>query len=340
MLIRHDAVSSNELHLLGGLRAGTHQDGHLILYPTTDGKVLACKSVRDTRAYYQTFRKIGTDLIGHERHTTIAGKQPDSLWTQFYSGKRRQFEVADHWSGIAHTSHKAGNHDLATLAKHIAFTFRVSELRLRDCSREYGWQNEHAVVGKIRPNGRFWHIKSFDLDMALHSLLTDMGTARDYLGHFTSRYILREKQPCDSMAKLYERAKKNKLQVSEAGSAALIGKILQICDPTSAEGWMARLSEFRNIIMHRAPIGSIASEHYLTAKTLFGGEGQVFQIFFGIPRDPIAAANTDFVDALAHFLELFRRLREFGYLVADASGVEPTILQITDKDIVARPVTG
>jgi hypothetical protein len=340
MFIRHEAEGYNELHLLGGLRAGTHEDGYLVIFPTTDGKVLAWKSVTDTRGYHRAFRQFGTDLIGHERHTTVSGKQPQSFWFQFNPGKRREYDVADHWSAIAHTSRQAGNLDVADLAKHVAFAFRVSELRLRGCSREYACQNDYAVVEKIKPNGRFWNFKSFDLDMALHSLLADMGTARDYLGHFISRHVLREDKPSDSMAKLYDRAKRSKLTISERTHGDLIEKILQICDPGSAEGWMARLSEFRNIIIHRAPIGSIANEHYLTAKTLRAKDNEAFQIFFGIPRDPISAPNVDYVDALMHFLDLFRRLREFGYMVADATDIAPTMLHLTDRDFVTRPVEG
>jgi len=333
MIVRHVA-GSYELHLLGGLRAGTHQDGYLVIFPATDGKLLAHKSVTNTVLYYEAIRQLGTDLIGHERRMAIPGKQPLSLWTPFNPGKR-PYGVADHWSGIARALRKAGNLAAAELAKHIAFAFRVSELRLRDCSREYGWQNSEAVVAKIKPNRRFSNIRSFDLDMALHSLLTEMGTARDYLAHFISLHVLREVRPCDSMAKLYGRAKRDKLEIAAQGSEALIEQILQICDPASAEGWMARLSEFRNSIIHRAPIGSMANEQYLIAKTLSVGDKEAFQIFFGIPRDPISAPNADYVDALAHFLGLFRRLREFAYTVADASEIAPTIQMFTDKDFVS-----
>ena len=36
MLIKGEGVAHDELHLLGGLRAATHQDGYLIVYPTMD----------------------------------------------------------------------------------------------------------------------------------------------------------------------------------------------------------------------------------------------------------------------------------------------------------------
>jgi hypothetical protein len=39
MFVQHESESSNELHLLGGLRAGTHEDGYLVIFPTTDCKV-------------------------------------------------------------------------------------------------------------------------------------------------------------------------------------------------------------------------------------------------------------------------------------------------------------
>lgn len=337
----------DELHLLGGLRAGTHREGHLYVCPcATKGQVLTFPQVTDTRDYYRTIKSIGLDLLGHDEHQINDDGEPSqSIWYQFDLASSRKspsagsltgrLRIVDTWSGISNTCRNSGRSDTAELAKHIAFGLRACELRLRDCSSEYLWQNEYAVFKGTHPGGRFSNLKSFDLDLALHSLLTEMGTARDYLAHFISRFIFQDPKPVDAMAALYKRIKKRQPSNTSA-SQEVADEVMTICDPERAEGWMAKLTEYRNIIIHRAPLSGLSKHHFLTAERTAVGDTSLVRIFFPIPADPFTNDAVASVDALTHFLDFQRRLRGFARLIADCSGVAPTLVHITDKDII-RP---
>lgn len=318
----------NELHLLGGLRASTSTDNQMIIFPSTSGETYAFPAITDTKKYCSVIRSIGSDLIGHEEHTKIDSDLDQPIWYLFENPNRAD----DVWSGIGNTAREMGNEDMANLARNVAFALRTSALRLRDCSREYAWQNHYAIQRKIRPDGRFSNIKSFDLDMALHSLLADIGTARDYLAHFISRYILVDDPPVDSMAKLYNRTKKAGLTSLDLPARQLLEAVLVICDPKHPHGWMAQVSEFRNIIIHRAPLQSLSNAGaFIHAKTLNIGNKAAYQIYFGVPHNPFLRESPQ-VDALTHFHWFLLRLREFAHLVAKTSEIRPTIPDIKVRD--------
>lgn len=316
------ATVRNELHLFGGLRAITNTRNHLTIFPTMTGSLLECLTVTEKSAYYNFIRSIGLDLIGQEQHIEIEPGLEQSIWQICQPNRHPQYMSDDLWSGIANTARGAGNKDAADLAKHIAFALRTSGLRLRDCASEYAWQNDYAISQKLGENMRFSNIKSFDLYMALHSLLADMGTARDYLGHFISRFICRDAKPVDSMTRLHERAKSGKLAINNARTNQLVDTIIAICNPKRPDGWMAHLGEYRNIIIHRAPIGSLSKRH-LQAKTLTVGEGRLYQIHFGVSRDPFSE-EPQYVDALEHFRQLLLNLLDFALNVAIASEIKPS----------------
>jgi hypothetical protein len=307
-----------------------------MLFPTTEGKVLKFNGVAQKRDYYRALRSAGLDLIGHERWDEIPGELTQPIWTQFDQGKH-DLEIEHVWAGIAHSLRQKGEAELSDVAKQVGFALRTSGLRARDCSAEYQWQNSYAVNQKTKPGGRFSNMKSFDLDMALHSLLVEMGTARDYLARFISRQILREETSVDAMAKLHERLKAGKVQAQTPEAQQVVNSVLTICDQASPDGWMARLGRFRNLIVHRAPLASLRDGQWITAQTIAIGQASAFQINYLIPSDPLIAEAVGQVDALTHFLGLQRRLREFARLVAEATGIKPTMQHFTDKDFVRAP---
>jgi hypothetical protein len=333
------------LYLTGGLRAGDHK-GQMAIYPSgTTGGLTLFPNVKETKLYYKAIRALGLDLIGVEQNfETAPGEPPNSIWRQFDLPQKErtyEFRIVDTWGGIANACNERNDKEAAELARHVAFSLRGSELKLRDCAEEYTWQNEHAVFAKIREDGPFSNLKSFDLDLALHSTLVEMGTARDYLARFISEFIFREPNPVDAMAGLYKRAKGGALQCDEAPSRKrLVDELLVICDKDRPDGWMARLGRYRNIIVHHAPIGSLAERKFLVAKQIKTSSSYLVRIVFPITADPFGKENPgQNVDALERILELQRQLRGFARLVADCSGISPTLVHLTDKDIVRTPAT-
>ena len=136
--------------------------------------------------------------------------------------------------------------------------------------------------------------------------------------------------PVDSMSALILKLKKDGVGKSNAFAA----HILEICDRKSENGWLARVSEFRNIIAHRAPISHITKNSRLTVKIVTIGDAELLKIELGVPSDPIKSVETDYIDALTHFTSLMTHLRQFARRVIAESGVTPKVITITDTDLI------
>ncbi len=321
----------DEIHLSGGLRAATAKGGHLVFHQSTEGRSINLIHVKSKGQYYQAAKHFGFDIIGHEAHA-VNEKGVQSIWNAFDIPTER-IDIADAWSGIAYSAKKVGRQTAAETGRKIAFSLRTASLRLRDCSREYGRQNEVAIRDRIKDGLRFANIEIFDLYMALHSTLVEMCSARDYLARFIASEILNLDKEIDSMAGL-SKAVSSKSLLQQSKDLQLLNVIRTMCDRTTDEGWMARLSEFRNIIAHRAPINNVAEDASLTANFREIGSMQAVSIYLGIPKDPIKSMDDDFVDALSHFIELSRNLRRFARLVLESSGFQIQFPQITDADLI------
>ncbi|MEI9990195.1 MAG: hypothetical protein WDM86_09165 [Rhizomicrobium sp.] len=321
MTITQSTVTiSDVLYLLGGLTAGTHQDGRLFIAPDTKGNLIRFE-LQDKRGYATAFRKFGLDLLGWE------SVGPDySVWHVFPQSADGK-SPSDFWNGIAYASHNAKNVELEELARSISFSLLTASLRMRDICREYAFQNLQATKQHVVPGRRFANIRIFELYMALHSFLAEICSARDYLAQFMAVHFLKAKD-VRTMAQLYGSLKK-----FPPDQTPIQDLVLKMCDESSSDGWLARLSRFRNLIIHSAPINKIAKDRWLTANTIDIQGKEFYQIHLGVPLDPIADPNGSYVDALAHFRQLMLLFFGLARTVGDMSGIQPETVSITDADL-------
>jgi hypothetical protein len=313
----------DELHLSGGIRAGTNEDGQLVIYPTVD-MVGAVFSITNKEKYFSFFQSMGLNLIGHE--TTMDDNVLSHVdWHPFMPSS---LNAADEWSQISYGAKQTKNESASDLAHYIAFSLRTAALRLRDVSREYGKQQIYATSKKLSPNGHFSNTNIFDLYMALHSFLVEICSARDYLASFISSYIIKDIKRVDSMAKLLEELKKRQ------SNHELAQLILQICDPENENGWMAQLTKFRNLIAHQAPINNHTENKWLTAHSLKAGQKQFLSIYLGVPKNPLKPENKIYIDALEGFYGFMVQMQIFAQNVAEQSGIEPQVMHLTEADLI------
>jgi hypothetical protein len=214
---------------------------------------------------------------------------------------------------------------LGELAKHISFSLRTSSFRLRDVSREYGFQNLCAVRQRMEEGRRFSNVETFDLFMALHSFLTEVCSARDYLARFISKYVLPGTNGT-SMARLHKKILKDRI------SHPVAKLVSRVCDSQSSNGWMARLSQFRNRIVHVEPIRNVSESEFVCVDRVARSPFAI--IYLGVPKDPMNAVEGNYVDALAHFRSLMIEMLDFARSVASYSPVRPEIPQILEEDLL------
>jgi hypothetical protein len=308
------------IHASGGTRWSQRPTGWFALLRAS-GEPINFPEVRSQEQFGQFLRSHDLIPIGWEQIQMPQGILR-SIWTLFEGGGH----AADLWSGIAYAARKANQNEIAEDARNITFALRTSALRIRDVSNEYHHQNILASNGDAKLGKRFANIELFDLYMALHSLLVEMCSARDYLARFISTHIFRQDE-ATKMSELFRQVSSKKTK------HALAEEIRIICDAKHPGAWMARLGRFRNLIVHEAPIATLG-ERFLTAKPLDLGTATVCSIHLGIPRDPIQSLDGERVDALANFHGLSRNLFQFAQRVADASCIRPERITITDADLI------
>lgn len=298
------------------------------MYPTKDGRAAILKA--DSKTLWTLVRSIGLDLIGYERISSDE-KQDHPMWHLLEPSRRDQGPLGDpldQWSAIGNIAHMRGKLDIALTAKHVAFSLRTSAIRLRDISREYAFQTRIAVR-EGKPNGnRFANIEIFDLFAALHSFLTEMCSARDYLAQFIARHVLNDPKHT-TMHSLYASLKKNSTAPSSVGDL-----ILSAYDSGTPRGWLGQLSWLRNQTVHEEPIRSLVETKLLTVKEVSTSAGAFLTIYLGVPTDPKNVTNKAYMDALSFFKDLMVRMLQFSRAVADLSPVPAEIPQIPASDLL------
>lgn len=315
----------DELHLPGGLRAGTDRAGCLYIGPTVEGGGLQFSGVTDTGRYRTALIRMGLDLIGYETLT-----EEHNTWT--FLTPRELHHAISHWPAIAHAANQAGNNTAEELARHVAFALRGASIRIRDISRAYGWQCSNVVRNGIQCGRRFSNVELFDLYLALHSFLTEAASARDYLARYISICLYRHTKPADTMHTLYQSVRSGQVTASP-----LLQELVLVCDKDNADGWLARLGRYRNLIVHEAPIDSFVQSKFIVANAIVIAGRTLPAVHVSIPQDPFAEAATSYVDALERFRFFMLKLLELSARVIGESPVRPEFPTLTDEDLRSAP---
>ena len=235
------------------------------------------------------------------------------------------------WRGIARAEDLQGNTVTAESARSVAFALRATAARLRDVSAEYQNQNRFATLHNKQPGGKFANLELFDLFLALHSLLVEACSARDYLARFIAQRIIGINK-VDSMTKLLDRLKNNHQ------SGIVIDALREASEKGGSGSWLAQLGQYRNMIVHQAPIAGINESRFLSLDNIPLGKSTFLAVRYRIPQDPGDVANSHDVDALVHFRQLLLRLFDFARLIGSHSGVTPATTTIHEADLLPLPI--
>lgn len=232
----------------------------------------------------------------------------------------------DLWAQIAYGAHLAGDTTKTEIAGRVAFALAAASRRLRDVSEQYYFQNRAACEAGLAPGIGFENLGTFDLYLAIHSCLTEMASARDYLARFIAADVINGASSV-SMSGLRTEIIKKTL------SHPLGTLIVNICDK-SAAGWMAQLSEYRDIVVHRSPVTSITENDYaVSQETTLPTGASLRAVYVGIPSNPFSLSSPQFIDALERLNQLLRMLIEFSREVARHVSIVPQRVHLQDSDL-------
>jgi hypothetical protein len=166
----------------------------------------------------------------------------------------------------------------------INFEVKACNLRLRQLSEAY-----KVEVWSLHETGRFSigkidTLNSFSLSLETHDLLRELCTLRDYLAEFIANFVLDHLLRVDnrilSMTSLIKAIKNNEILDNDIAS-----ELLEITNENKC-GWLAKLSAYRDLVVHYVPLGQASGRGFVIERFLPGnGLGDFPSIYFPIPSD-------------------------------------------------------
>lgn len=314
------------MHLRGGLR-GDLDDKQFRLFPTGRGQGASFELDAPAKSL-EVMHSLGLFRIGDEEVLVTNGLplriwHPDcpsvaiASWTESPSSR---------WQGIACSAREAGDKKTADLSQHISFALTAASLRLRDISDSYAFQLEYALANGILGNQKFANLEILTLFLCCHSFLVEACSARDYLGKFLGQHVYGV--VANSMANLLKRK-------SPLPGHPIEMLLTQANDKASPDGWMTRLTEYRNIITHRAPIGYLGPHPRITFNMMQVNANFLLpEITFEVPDNPFDKSTGSLCDALQLFHSHHDMLMRFADMVTAHSPYSPTYRSFDESNII------
>ncbi|HEB0657142.1 TPA: hypothetical protein RY214_003880 [Pseudomonas aeruginosa] len=278
-----------ELHLSGGLRLFNGMDPEVFFQtPTLSGKT--CKF--NIPSYGQLFgfaKSLGFTVIGCDFFTSEEeAKEIHPPQWRTHSAINQKWlctEQGQEWSFIAHAAFLQKKGRLCDISSRISHQLRACEWRLRQLSNSYADQLRSRLHQKdFDPGARFKDGYTSLCYLALHSFLMDACVLRDYLAEFYWEAIQDragfEEKKITTLSGLLRHWKSNS-PTDKAGKEILA---------TSKSGqWLHELGEYRNLVVHIAPLAHAGQSLFAVTRTFNMPQGQQQPaVKLPLPNDPVS----------------------------------------------------
>lgn len=307
----------NFLHATGGLRGVLRAAGWLVgPLPHDAAEEAEIGPVPDVQVK-GVLRELGAQLFGGDEIAECDPLLPSRSWTPLLGAPWITHQPADTWGWIASAASAASDAGYAALAQSISVSLRAAGIRLRDASDEHHRQLVSAIARGQQPDLRFANAALAGLHLAFHSLLSEMGSARDYLATVAARRVGAPTN-IEAASRLVGWAGKS------AGRAAaadpLVGRILDAWDKGAPDPWLHDLGEYRNLFLHRQPLGAGEHSRWLRLVEHNGGHRRALLITMQIECRP---GVPDLCDALTRFVGLYEKLCRLADFAATLAAYAP-----------------
>lgn len=234
---------SRIVHLQGGLRAvdagsdrifaQIHASKRLLHFPAPEYADL-----------YASLMSLGFHVIGVEFMSEAPFRAPD-WWFAPPEGRFGLTAASRSWGEMRHLAYKEHKPKIVDISRRCTVLLELLGLRLLQMSNAYNGTylaqvgNRNLADGILFDNTYTPHIEA-----AIHAFLADATNLRDLLSEFVWTYVLHQEEEVKSFKTFRSRAKSFQhpvaVSIIEAGTT----------------GWLKRLSQLRNDVIHVAPIGA------------------------------------------------------------------------------------
>lgn len=265
------------VHLSGGCRAINNNDPGpiVVLFPiATIGKQVQL-TLPSYGAIYPSLQSLGLFIVGVEFYSHVLeakGKVPPN-WRPYHRCATTAWpwdEPDMKWSHIGHNAHKRKNGRLWDLASRISHQMRVCSWRLRQISEAYREQLFAKYDSSGFPQGqRFEDGFTWLAFLSIQSFLVDACILRDYLAEFSAHFIYASHLK-SATAALTSMSGLKKNILDKIADADAVTQLLKAA--TSEGGWLKELGEYRDMVVHSAPLARAEQKLYAVCEVLDIGE--------------------------------------------------------------------
>lgn len=355
--------ASRIVHLLGGCRA-INIDGPLVrIEPNTIQGKITQFSAQGYGAIYSDLKSIGFDVVGVDFYSHISevkGETPPN-WRVYNRTNETSWaseETAQTWKGIAHSAFKKQNGHLWDLASRIGHQLRVCSWRIRQLSEAYHEQLLAKLQrGEIRETQPFEDGYTWLAYLAVQSVLVDACILRDYLAEFAAHFVIGKRYDIDtrnvsSVANLIKEVLNKVLKKDPL--------VDQLKSATGNSGWLKILGEYRDLVVHSAPL-TYAEERLLAISKVLklDPEGSIPIVNIPLPENPgrissnrasgsqfsdfkkqfdkfagLAKGEIPSIDALTYLQHVHGLLSNLAKVIANESPVPYQDIVLTRDDIL------
>mgnify|MGYP000427481395 CR=1 FL=1 len=316
----------DELHFTGGLR-GRRKSGEWTIGPLPkDGVAIEIGPFPESQIT-KVASELGVRAFGADEIILDDPHLLTRVWEPFVGLKPLPGLPTELWGNIAHHASRAGDENYATLARYITVCLRAADIRLRDISDGYGAQLLSALVNGTKVGHRFENIPLADLHLAIHSLVAEMGAARDYLAALVG-HQLGAPSTKDSLARLIDWLSADARSEEAKDPAA---RLLMAGWNDETDPWLKQLTGYRNLFLHRGPMGARGIESAPRLEAFASPYGEVRTLILPIPR---SSESEHTVDALTQFVRLHWQMFRLAADLAGRASYPMHSVVVTSDDII------
>lgn len=285
------------VHIAGGILATSEiQTNRVKLWPLTVDKKVCQIQIDTFGGLYGSLIDLKLDIVGVEFIThqmEFTGQAP----TQFRGFIKQEsiwpnWDATILWGGLTLSAFHNKNGLAYDLSNRIKFQLHTINDRIKNLSLAYHQQLNARNLGTSFKEGQRFQDGYTDLVyQEFHSFLFDAGIMRDYL----SEYIFNFSNDGNLNKVIRQSLNNHKLEVTTASGlfkglkkvASLTDLESNLKDIMSKGGWLYELGQYRDLVMHSAPINLANSQLNAIQEIIELPKGQkIMSVRFPLPANP------------------------------------------------------
>lgn len=307
-------ICGRTVFLSGGPVAVIEPQSDLVTFwpNAIDGKTAEIKIEKYSKLFH-AINLTNLKIIGVEfttNYSEFSGESPkqfrgyinqDSVWSNW--------DATQKWSGIALSSFRNKNGLSFDLSNRISFQLTTINNRLKNLALSYQTQlNAISLNGNFKNNRRFQDGFTDLVYQEFHSFLFDAGILRDnlceYVYNFSNGGACKQEGKEVTTASGLLKALKRMTDCSELES--------YLKKEMSPDGWLFELGNYRDLVMHSAPINIASHRLYAIQESItILGDKVLPAVRFPLPANPEQlyserSKKSDFNKYIDQFKELSR----------------------------------